>query len=155
MQHPAPQPHLVHHLLGLPEADAQAARLVVGAVGAGHELTERPRAWEPSLQVQLLAGSVVQGAWWVAGQQLGGAAAMRDAAGGQSLQSHLSAVLCGRQRSCLAEQRTEGTSAWAHFPNRSHLGHPSLPEAQRGWGGGSASTAGCATACACAGVPSP
>lgn len=95
------------------------------------------------------------------GRLVGGRAAVRGCGSnagcsrGSKPAKPLSAVLCGRQRSCLAEQRTEGTSAWAHFPNRSHLGRPSLPEAQRGWGGGSASTAGCPTACACAGVPSP
>ena len=56
-------PHLVHHLLGLPEADAEAAGLVVQAVGARHQLPEGGRARKPGLQVQLLTGCVVQGTW--------------------------------------------------------------------------------------------
>lgn len=59
----AHQPHLVHHLLGLAIADAQAPGLVVCAVGTGDELAEGARAGEPGLQIQLFAGRMVQGAW--------------------------------------------------------------------------------------------
>lgn len=70
---PGAWPHLVHHLLGLAVADAQASRLVVGAVGAGDELPEGAGAGEPGLQVQLLTGRVVEGAWERGGAALGGA----------------------------------------------------------------------------------
>ncbi|KAF3860034.1 hypothetical protein F7725_000289 [Dissostichus mawsoni] len=43
-------------------SDAEAPGLVVEAVGAGDQLSEGPGAREPGLQVQLLTGSVVQGA---------------------------------------------------------------------------------------------
>lgn len=53
--------YLVHHFFGLSISDAQAASLVVCAVGAGHQLPKGRRAWEPGLKIQLLTGSVVQG----------------------------------------------------------------------------------------------
>lgn len=55
--------HLVHHLLGLTVADAEASGLVVSAVRTGYQLPESTRAWEPRLQVQLLTGCVIQGTW--------------------------------------------------------------------------------------------
>lgn len=51
--------HLVHHLFGLSIANAQASGLVIGAVGAGDQLSKGPRAREPGLQVQLLTGCMI------------------------------------------------------------------------------------------------
>lgn len=53
-------PYLVHHLLGLPISDSEAASLVVCAVRTGDQLTEGSRARKPGLQVKLLTGSVIQ-----------------------------------------------------------------------------------------------
>lgn len=36
--------------------------MVIRAIRTGHQLTEGTRAWEPGLQVELLTGSVIQGA---------------------------------------------------------------------------------------------
>lgn len=55
--------YLVHHLLGLAVANAEASGLVVSAVGAGDQLSEGRGTGEPGLQVQLLTGRMVQGPW--------------------------------------------------------------------------------------------
>lgn len=54
--------YLVHHLLGLPISDSEPASLVICAIRTGNQLTEGTRAWEPGLQVELLTGSMIQGA---------------------------------------------------------------------------------------------
>lgn len=51
--------HLVHHLLGLSVANAEPSSLVIGAVGAGDQLSEGSRTREPGLQVQLLTGCMI------------------------------------------------------------------------------------------------
>lgn len=50
----------VVRLLLLSVADLEFSSLVVGAVGAGHELLVLTLEWEPGLQVVLLGGSIVE-----------------------------------------------------------------------------------------------